>query len=185
MIAWNPLGSFQMVVRAETIDEAGAKLEDALAIGPQIRTIRLVLNRTNKEFTPWFDSARAASPEVRGMMVQLFFARLFSKAGYSVVVGKREDIFATGRFRSLFVEVKSSLKGGKFGSQSVITQLDGYLVASERRRADRWLGTMGINEPMKLHDSFRTEIHSRNIGHLDVRWVSPRETLLPYLPSIP
>jgi hypothetical protein len=179
------IGSFQRVVRAESIDEAGAGLRAALAIGPEVRAIRLVIDPRNEEVAPWLRSVRAAAPEIRGLMVQSFFARIFSRAGYNVVVGKEWDLFARSRFRSLFVEVKSSLAGGRFGSRAEISQLDGYLIASERRRAERWLGTMGINKPLDLHDTFRNEIRSRNIGHIDIRWISPTDTLLPHLPSIP
>ena len=185
MNSWYLLGSFQRVIRAESLDEAGASLRAALAIGPEIREIKLILDPKNEEAAPWLDSAKAAAPEIRGLMVQSFFARIFRKAGYNVVVGKEWDIFARGKLRSLFVEVKSSLAGGKFGSRAEITQLDGYLVASERRRAERWLGIMGINKPMGLHDTFRTEMRTRNIGLIDIRWVSSRETLLPHLQSVP
>ena len=185
MNAWNLLGSFQRIVRAESVDAAGAGLRAALAIGPEVRAIKLVLDPENEAVAPWLESARAAAPEIRGLMVQSFFARIFRIAGYNVVVGKEWDIFARGRLRSLFVEVKSSLAGGRFGSQAEITQLDGYLIASERRRAERWLGIMGINKPMGLHDAFRAELRLRNIGLIDIRWVSPGETLLPHLQSVP
>ena len=85
----------------------------------------------------------------------------------------------------MFPPAVSSLAGGKFGSRPEITQLDGYLIASERRGAERWLGIMGINKPMGLHDTFRTEMRTRNIGLIDIRWVSSRETLLPHLQSVP
>jgi len=127
---------------------------------------------------------KATTPEIRGWMVQRFFARILAKAGYDVVVGSALDIFARNRLRSLFVEVKSSLAGGKFGSRAEIAQLDGYLTACERNRAERWLGIMGINKPMDLRDAFRTEIHSRNIGLIDIRWVAAKETLLPHIPSV-
>jgi hypothetical protein len=185
MNSWNLLGSIREVVRAQTVDEASAGLRAALAIGPKVRTIRLLLDPTGEEVKPWLECVKNAAPEIRGLMVQRFFARVLSRAGYEVVVGKELDIFAKGRFRSLFVEVKSLLAGGKFGSQAEMTQLDGYLIASERRGAERWLGTMGINKPMELHDTFRTEMRMRNIGLIDIRWVSPKETLLPHLQSVP
>src|SRR5689334_7708593 len=128
---------------------------------------------------PWLDSVRAAAPETRGMMVQRFFARIFSRAGYEIIVGKTLDIFARSPFRSLFVEVKSSLEGGRFGSTAEMSQLDGYLKASESRGAEIWLGTMGINKPMRLHGAFRAEMRMANIGLFHIRWVSPKDTLLP------
>lgn len=164
-------------VHVHSIDQAGVSLRRALAAGPGIRVIRLLLNPTSEGLAPWLDAARAASPEVRGLMAQAFFARIFSRAGYRVVVGSQIDIFARGRFRSLLVEVKSSLKGGKFGSNAEVSQLDGYLVASQRSGAERWLGTMGIDRPMELRDSFRDKVRFGNIGHLDLRWVSPQCTL--------
>ena len=103
---------------------------------------------------------------------------------YDIVVGRELDIFARCRLRSLFIEVKSSLAGGKFGSQADISQLDGYLVACQRNGAERWLGTMGI-KPMNLHDTFRTAMRRGNVGLIDIRWVSAKDTLLPHLPSVP
>jgi hypothetical protein len=181
MNLWHSFGSSRIVIRAESIDEAGADLRAALAIGPNVRTIWLLFDPTSKELLPWLDSAKAACPEIRGLMVQRFFALILSKAGYHTVVGREFDIFARCRLRSLFVEVKSSLAGGKFGSQAEISQLDGYLVACQRHSAERWLGTMGIIRPMSLHDTFRATLRRRNIGHIDIRWVSTRETLLPHL----
>jgi hypothetical protein len=184
MKSWNLLSSFQGVIRAGTVDEAAAGLREALATGPKLRTIRLLIDPTREELTPWLKTVRAAAPEIRGLMVQRFFAWLFSSAGYQVIIGKELDIFARGQLRSLFVEVKSSLAGGRFGSQAEITQLDAYLVASERRGAERWLGIMGIDRPMGLHDAFRLQMRVRNIGLIDIRWVSPIETLLPHLSSV-
>jgi hypothetical protein len=180
MNSWNLLGLLPGVVRAQTFDDASNRLRMALAAGPQARTIRLLLDPTNTEIAPWFESAKAAAPEIRGLMVQRFFARMFCRAGYEVVIGSKLDIFAKGRLRSLFIEVKSSLAGGRFGSRAEISQLDDYLIASERRRAERWLGTMGINRPMRLRGTFRAEMRVRNIGLIDVMWVSPRDTLLPH-----
>ena len=181
----NPLNLLEEgVIRADTLDEAGAGLR-AWLTKPEVRTIRMLLDPSMSEVAPWLEAVRAAAPEVRGLMVQRFFARMLNKAGYEVVIGRELDIFARGRLRSLFVEVKSSLAGGRFGSRAQITQLDGYVIACERRGAERWLGTMGINRPMGLHNGFRTEMRARNIGLIDVRWVSPRETLLPHLHSIP
>jgi len=185
MNSWNPSDSFQGAIRTQTFDEACAKLRTALMTGPEVRTIRLLLDPRSGEVAPWFESAKAATPEIRGLMVQRFFARMLCKAGYEVVVGSKLDIFAKGRLRSLFIEVKSSLAGGRFGSPAEITQLDGYLIASERKGAERWLGTMGINKPIGLRDAFRAEMRIRNIGLIDIRWVSPRETLLPHLQSVP
>jgi hypothetical protein len=137
MNSWNLLGSFQKVIITETVDDASAKLRASLATGPKVRTITLLLDPTREEVTPWLDSVKAATPEIRGLMVQRFFARIFIRAGYEVVVGRELDIFARSRLRSLFIEVKSSLAGGRFGSRAEISQLDGYLIASERRRAER------------------------------------------------
>jgi hypothetical protein len=170
-----------MVVRAESIDEAGAGLRAALATGPKVRTIWLLFDPTSNEVIPWLESAKAASPEIRGLMVQRFFARILSKAGYDIIVGRELDIFARCQLRSLFIEVKSSLAGGRFGSQADISQLDGYLIACQRNGAERWLGTMGITKPMNLHDTFRAAMRHRNIGLIDIRWVSSNETLLPHM----
>ena len=148
-----------------------------------MRTIRFLLDPTSEEFMPWLKSAKAAIPETRGMMTQAFLAAVFIRAGFSVTVGRELDIYARGR-RALLVEVKSSL-GGKFGSRTELTQLDGYLTAGERKRAEVWLAVLGITKPMKLRDKFRTEIRKRNIALIDVLWVSPQETLLPHLPSVP
>ena len=164
-------------MHVHSIDQAGMCLRRALATGPRIRVIRLLLNPASEELAPWLEAARAASPEIRGLMAQAFFARIFSGAGYRVVVGSQIDIFAKSRLRSLLVEVKSSLKGGRFGSKAEMAQLDGYLVASQRSGAERWLGTMGIDRPMELRDSFRGKVRLGNIGHLDLRWVPPQCTL--------
>lgn len=139
-------------------------------MGPHVRVIRLLLDPAGQSLAPWLEAARAASPEIRGLMAQAFLARIFGRAGYRVVVGSQIDIFARSRLRSLLVEVKSSLKGGKFGSKAEVAQLEGYLMASQRRGAERWLGTMGINSPMELRGSFRDEMRLGNIGHLDLRW---------------
>jgi len=40
---------------------------------------------------------------------------------------------------------------------------------------------MGIIRPMNLYDTFRAALRRRNIGHIDIRWVSAKETLLPHL----
>jgi len=182
MSSWNPLNSLQeAVVVAETVEQAGAGLKAALATGPELRTIRIQINPSNEEFAPWLESARAAIPEIRGLMVQSFFARMLSQAGYEVTVGRELDIFAKGRLRSLLVEVKSSLSGRKLGSNGVLVQLDGYLVASERRRAERWLGTMGINRPMALRLPFKIAMRARRIGLIDISWMSPGDTLIPHL----
>ena len=183
MNSWYLSGSFRLV-RAETVDGAGAGLKAALAVGPQVRRIRLLFDPTGQEVTPWLDSAKAATPETRGLMVQRFFARLLCRAGYDVIVGSKLDIFAKGRLRSLFIEVKSSLAGGRFGSQAELAQLDGYLSACEKNRAERWLGIMGINKPIGLRRAFAYEISARNIGLIEIRWVSTKETLLPHLSSI-
>jgi len=180
----NLLNSSQEVLRALTFDEATAKLRAALMTGPEIRTIRLILDPTRTEVVPWLDAVKAAIPEIRGLMVQRFFARMLCKAGYNVVVGSKLDIFARNRLRSLFMEVKSSLAGGRFGSSAEINQLDGYLIASERRRAERWLGTMGINKPIELRGTFRMQMRMRNIGLVDIRWASPNETLSTHLQSV-
>jgi len=179
------IGSSRMVVRVETIDDAGTGLRAALAIGPEVRTISLLFDPTRKEVAPWLESAKAASPETRGLMVQRFFARILSRAGYDVVIGRELDIFARGRLRSLFIEVKSSIAGGRFGSKAAISQLDGYLLACQRNGAERWLGTMGMIKPMDLYDTFRAALRARNIGLIDIRWVSTEETLLPHLASVP
>jgi hypothetical protein len=185
MNLWHLSGSSRIVVRAESIDEAGAGLRVALAIGPKVRTIWLLFDPTSNEVVPWLESVKAANPEMRGLMVQRFFARILSKAGYDIAIGRELDIFARCRLRSLFIEVKSSLAGGKFGSQADISQLDGYLIACQRNGAERWLGTMGIFKPMNLHDTFRAAMRRRNIGLIDIRWVSSKETLLPHLSSVP
>jgi hypothetical protein len=167
-----------LTIWVATVDRAGTGLEVALTVGPEIRTIRLLLDSTSESLAPWLESARTAAPEARGMMVQSFFARILTRAGYRVVVGRELDIFARGRLRSLFIEVKSSLKGGQFGSNKVMAQLDSYLIPSQRRAAERWLGTMGIVRPMELRLAFRSKMRIRNIGHLDLRWVSPQDSLL-------
>lgn len=185
MNPWTLSNSLQeVVVIAETIGQAGAGLRAALATGPDLRTIRIQVDPTNEELAPWLESARAATPEIRGLMAQSFYARIFRKAGYEVIVGKELDIFAKGRLRSLLVEVKSSLSGRRLGSSGVLLQLDGYLVASERRRAERWLGTMGINRPMRLRTPFKTALRARKIGLMDVSWISPRDTLLSHVSSV-
>ena len=184
MSALNLLGIHQNVIVAETIDDASAKLGAKLAVGPEVRTIILLLDPTKEEVRPWLDAVKIAAPEIRGLMVQRFFAQIFIRAGYDVVVGRELDIFARGRLRSLLIEVKSSLAGGRFGSRGELSQLDGYLIASERRRAERWLGTMGIKKPMLLRNTLRNQMRIRNIGLIDIRWLSQRETLLPHLSSI-
>ena len=160
-----------------TIDRAGAGLGAALTVGPEIRTIRVLLDSTSESLAPWLESARAAAPAIRGIMVQSFFARIFSRAGFKVVVGREFDIFARGSLRTLLVEVKSSLKGGQFGGKNAMAQLDGYLIPSQRRSAERWLGTMGIERPMELRLAFRGKMRVKGIGHLDLRWISPQDTL--------
>jgi hypothetical protein len=172
------------VVVAATIQEAGARLQSALAVGPEVRTIRLLLDPASEQFAPWLEAARAASREVRGQMVQALFGRLFTEAGYEVELGRELDIFARGRLRSVLVEVKSSLDGGSFGSQKGIAQLEGYLIVSHRRRAQRWLGTMGINNPIELSASMRAYMRDGNVGLVEVRWVSPENTLPTYLPLV-
>jgi len=167
-----------------TIDQAGEGLRTALAVGPGVRTIRLLLDPASESLGPWLESARAAAPEIRGAMVQGFFAQMLARAGYRVNVGRELDIFARGRLRSLLVEVKSSLKGGRFGSKPEMTQLDGYLIACQRRKAERWLGTMGIAKPMELRGPIRNKMRLENIGHLDLRWISPKDTL-PHFSSVP
>jgi len=183
MNPWNLSESFQGVIRAGTINEASAGLRAALSAESEVRTIRLIIDPTSEEVIPWLDSVRVAAPETRGMMVQRFFARIFAKAGYAVIIGKRLDIFAKSPLRSLFVEVKSSLEGGRFGSTAQMSQLDGYLTASESRGAEIWLATMGINKPMRLQGAFREEMRIANIGLFDIRWVSPKDTLLPHIVS--
>ena len=185
MISWRSRGLSRIEVRVETIDEAGAGLRTALAIGPNVRTISILFDPTTDDVITWLESAKAASPEARGLMVQSFFARILSKAGYEIVVGREFDIFARGRLRSLFIEVKSSLAGGRFGSKADLNQLDGYLIACQRNRAERWLGTMGIIRPMDLYAAFRTAMRARNLGLIEIRWVSRREPLLHHLSSVP
>jgi hypothetical protein len=171
-------------VVAATIEEAGAKLRTALAVGPEVTTIRLLLDSTSEQFAPWLEATRTASREIRGQMVQRFFGRLFTKAGYEVELGRELDVFASGRLRSVLVEVKSSLDGGSFGSHKGIAQLEGYLTASEKRRVQRWLGTMGINSPIELCAHLRAYMRSGNVGLIEVRWVAPENTLPPYLWSV-
>jgi len=185
MNSWHLFDSSRIVTEAESIDDAGAGLRAALAIGPKVRTICLLFDPTSHDVAPWLETVKATGPETRGLMVQSFFARVLSKAGYDIVVGRELDIFARGRFRSLFIEVKSSLAGGKFGSQADLGQLDGYLIACQRKRAERWLGTMGIIRPLNLRDTFRAALRRRNIGLIDIRWVTAKETLLPHLSSVP
>lgn len=177
---WIRFNSTEVEVVASTMQEAGVGLRAALSSGPRIRTIRLLLNPSGGDLGQWLESARRSIPETRGVMVQAFLARLFMLAGYDVVVGTRFDIFAKNRTRSLFTEVKSSLKGTKFGSRDEIEQLETYFVASERKRAEIWLAIMGLTKPMQLRFHFRTEMRIRNIGLIDTRWVSPEETLLPH-----
>ena len=184
MNSWNRLGPTLGVIRAQTIEEAGTGLRMLLATGLDLRTIKLSIDPTGEEIKPWLEYVRSATPQMMGMMVQRLFARVFVKAGYDVVVGTRLDLFARSRLRSLFVEVKSSRAGGMFGSQAEMIQLDGYLIASERRRAERWLGTTGIEKPMKLREKFRAQMRRKNIGLIDIAWVSPRETLLSHLSSV-
>jgi hypothetical protein len=172
------------VVVAATIEEAGARLRTALAVGPEVSTIRLLLDPTSGQFAPWLEAAKAASREVRGQMVQRLFGRLFAKAGYEVELGRELDIFARGRLRSLLVEVKSSLDGGSFGSQKGIAQLEGYLLASGRRRSQRWLGTMGINNPIELSAPLKAYMKAGNVGLVEVRWVAQQNLLPPYLWSV-
>jgi len=176
--------SLQLAIRASTLTEASSKLRTALSTGPETRTIRMLLDPKGKEIGPWLSAVRAATPELRGIMVQGFFARVFRMAGYDVVVGKELDIFARNRQRSMLVEVKSSLKGAGFGSQTEIAQLEGYLVVSERKKASTWLAVMGLNKPVRLRDGFKAELRIRNIGLIDVRWISPEDTLMPHLASI-
>ncbi len=167
-----------------TIEQAGEGLKVALTAGPEVRTIRLLLDPDSESLAPWLEAVIAATPEIRGLMVQGFFAQILSRAGYQVIVGSQLDVFARGRFRSILLEVKSSLRGGRFGSKPEMAQLDGYLIACQRRRADRWLGTMGIEKPMELRGPFRKKMRLENIGHLDLRWVSPKNTLPQFL-SVP
>ena len=175
------IGPLVTDVSATTMTEAGAGIRDALANGTHARTIRLWLNPNSPELGPWLDAAKVATPEIRGMMVQGFFARACSKAGYEVMVGKELDVSARSPFRTLLIEVKSSLAGGKFGSQAVLSQLDGYSRVSGGRGAEIWLGVMGIKSPIFLSLALRAEIQNRNIGLLEARWISPRDTLLPHL----
>ncbi|HEY6282557.1 MAG TPA: hypothetical protein VIW22_01375 [Nitrososphaerales archaeon] len=130
------------------------------------------------------EAARAASREIRGQMVQRLFGRLFTQAGYEVELGRELDIFAKGQLRSVFVEVKSSLDGGIIGSHKGIAQLEGYLTVSQRRRAQRWLGIMGINNPITLSARLRAYMKGGNVGLIEVRWVAPENTLSPYLWSV-
>ena len=184
MSSWNLLGFHQNLIVADTVDEASAKLGAILAAGPEVRTIMLLLNPRTDGFRPWLDAVKIATPETRGLMVQRFFAQVLIRAGYNVVIGRELDIFARSRLRSLLIEVKSSLAGGRFGSRAEINQLDGYLIASERRRAERWLGTMGIENPILLRKNLRNQMRARSIGHLSISWLSIRETLLPHISSI-
>ena len=130
------------------------------------------------------EAARAASREIRGQMVQRLFGRLFTQAGYEVELGREFDIFARGQRRSVLVEVKSSLDGGIFGSDKGIAQLEGYLTVSRRRRAQRWLAVMGINNPIDLSARLRAYMRGGNVGLVEVRWVAPENTLPPYLWSV-
>jgi hypothetical protein len=164
--------------------KAGCELRIALASGPKIRTVRIILDPNDREMGPWLSSARACTPELRGIMVQGFFAHIFRMAGYDVIVGKELDVCAKNQQRSMLVEVKSSLNGAGFGSHVEIAQLEGYLVVSERRRAETWLAVMGLNKPVRLRDGFKSELRIRNIGLIDVRWISPEDTLMPYLSSV-
>jgi hypothetical protein len=165
-------------IKAGTVGEAGARVKDVLTNEPHVRTIRLFLDSTSSELGPWLEAVKTIAPEKRGMMVQGFFTRVFIEAGYDIKVGREFDILARGSNRSYLVEVKSSLEGGKFGSEAILTQLDGYSKSDEGRGADIWLGTMGIKRPILLGITFRTELYIRNIGHIDARWVSPKESLL-------
>lgn len=144
----------------------------------------MLLDPKGTEIGSWLSAVRTSTPELRGIMVQGFFARIFRMAGYDVIVGKELDIFARNRQKSMLVEVKSKLNGAGFGSHVEIVQLEGYLVVSERRRAETWLAVMGLNKPVRLRDGFRSELRIRNIGLIDVRWISPEDTLLPHLSSI-
>ena len=166
------------MVIASTLQEASSGLRAAFSVGPQIRTVRLLLDPKGEDVGQWLDSARAATPEIRGMMVQAFFARIFRMAGYDVTVGQRLDIFARNRLRSLFAEVKSSLDGNKFGSRVEIAQLERYAVVSESKRAEIWLAVMGLNKPMRLRNAFKSGLRVRKIGLIDARWVSPQDTLI-------
>jgi len=183
METWHPVrATFEirgdaMAVWAATVEQASAGLKAALTVGPEVRTIHLLLDPAGESLAPWLESAKAAAPETRGLMVQGFFAQILSRAGYRVIVGRELDIFARGRLRSILLEVKSSLKGGRFGSKPQMIQLDGYLIAGQRRRAERWLGTMGIVKPMELRGPFKRKMRLENIGHLDLRWVSPKDAL--------
>jgi len=181
---WTRLNSTEVEVVACTMQEAGAGLRAALSSGPETRTVRLLLNPSGGDLGQWLCAARDAIPETRGVMAQAFLARIFRLAGYDVVVGTRYDIFAKNRSRSLFAEVKSSLNGPKFGSQNEIEQLERYLAASERKRAEIWLAIMGLGKPMQLRLSFRSEMRTRNIGLIDARWVAPEETLPHYFASV-
>lgn len=178
------IGSDGLVVWVATIEQASAGLKAALAFVPGVRTIRLLLDPESKSLAPWLESVSTTTPEARGLMVQGLFAQVLSGAGYNVVVGRELDIFARGRIRSLLLEVKSSLKGGRFGSRPEMAQLDGYLIACRRRRAERWLGTMGIQRPIELRGPLRYKMRRENIGHLDLRWVSPKDAL-PHFLSVP
>jgi hypothetical protein len=179
---WTAAGQSDVTLKATTLPEAAAGLRAVLSTGTEVRTIRILLNPKGEDVRPWLDSARKAIPEIRGMMVQGLFARVFRMAGYDVIVGKTLDLFARNRLRSLFVEVKSSLDGIAFGSLPDIKQLEGYLVVSERNKAETWLAIMGLNRPIRLRDGFRAKMRARNIGLLDVRWISADETLTPHFP---
>jgi hypothetical protein len=175
------VGSIIREFRAASIDDAGSRLRDALAFGLSVSGIRLHLDPASPELAPWFEAVKGATPEIRGMMVQAFFARVFSKAGYEIHVGRELDIIARNRFRTLLIEVKSSLAGGRFGSRAILTQLETYSKASEMKGAEIWLGTMGIRRPITMNEAFRRQIISRKIRSLDIRWISPKETLLPHI----
>lgn len=166
---------------AASVDDAGARLKDALVFGLPVGRIKLCLDPVSPDLAPWFGAAKCATPEIRGMMVQAFFARVFSKAGYEIHVGRELDIIARNRFRTLLIEVKSTLAGGRFGSRAILTQLDTYSNASEKKGAEIWLGTMGIRRPIVMNEAFRSQIIIRKIRSLDIRWISPKETLLPHL----
>jgi Holliday junction resolvase-like predicted endonuclease len=175
------VGSLIREFKAASIDDAGARLGNALALRLEASRIRLWLDSASPELAPWLEAVKGTTPEVRGMMVQAFFARMFSKAGYEILVGRELDIVARNRFRTLLIEVKSSLAGGRFGSRAILTQLDTYSKVRERRGAEIWLGTMGIRRPMAMNEAFLRQIIKRKIRSIDIRWISAKETLLPHI----
>ena len=163
----------EVVIRAASFEEAGAGLGKAL-VNPEIMRIRLLLDPTSEDFAPWFEAFHETSD--MGTTGRAFIAKLLRSAGYEVDVGEPLDIFAKGRVRSLLLESKARLNGGVLGNQEK-TQLEGYLTASTRRNAQRWLGIMGVDRPTELSGDLKSAMRAGNIGLLEARWVLPGPTL--------